>query len=56
MASEEQNNKSSFSLLEIAKPQLVEIKISVKSKANTGIMKGQARLVIRKDGKIAYSE
>jgi hypothetical protein len=56
MAIEKQNNKSSFSLLEIAKPQLVEIKISVKSKANTGIMKGQTRLVLRKDGKIAYSE
>lgn len=56
MASKQQNPKSSFSLLKVAKPQLVEIKISVESKANTGIMKGQTRLVIRKDGKIAYSE
>lgn len=50
-----QGNKPKFSLLKTAEPQLVEIKISAQSKANTGIMKGQSKLVIRKDGEIAYS-
>lgn len=56
MTNERQNLKLKFSLVDVSKPQLTEIKISAKSKTNIRIMDGQPKLIIQGDGKIVYSK
>ena len=56
MTNERKNLKLKFSLVDVSKPQLTEIKISAKSKTNMRIMDGQPKLIIQGDGKIVYSK
>lgn len=56
MTNERQNLKLKFSLVDVSKPQLTEIKISAESKTNIRIMDGQPKLIIQGDGKIVYSK